>query len=112
MSETIQKFRWKQMDVAFGDTLRNPRRLILEVNTKYPDHCYTTCSESDGIGSHSDHSLRTLEEWLAWIDRFSDELTGRELREAKEAARAPLIEPKSWEGFRKRLADTGDPWLK
>lgn len=104
-------FRWKVMDVAYGDNIRNPRRLILEVNPKYPNHCYTTCSESDGIGSHSDHSLRTLDEWLVWIDRFSDDLTGREIREAKEAARAPFTEPKSWAGFRARYAETGDPWL-
>jgi len=99
------------MDVAFGDTLRNPRRLILEVNTKHPNFCYTTCSEFNGICSHSDYSLRTLEEWLAWIERFSDELTGRDLRECKEAARAAFIEPREWSAFRKRYADTGDPWL-
>lgn len=100
------------MDVAFADNRRNPRRLVLEVNREYPNHCYTTCSESDGVGSHSDYSLRTLEEWLIWLDRFSDELTGRELRECKAAARAPFTEPKSWTDFRKRYADTGDPWMK
>jgi hypothetical protein len=99
------------MDVAFGDNIRGPRRLILEVNPQYKHHCYTTCSESDGIGSHSDHSLRTLDEWLVWIERFSDDLTGRELREAKEAAKAPFVEPESWRGFRQRYARTGDPWL-
>jgi len=99
------------MDVAFGDNIRGPRRLILEVNPKHPNFCYSTCSETDGIGSHSDYSLRTLEEWLQWIERFSDELTGRELREAKEAARAPFVEPPSWAGFRERYARTGNPWL-
>jgi hypothetical protein len=104
-------FRWKPMDVAFGDNIRRPRRLILQVNPKYPNHCYTTCSESDGIGSHSDHSLMTLEEWLTWIERFWDDLTGRELREAKEAARAPFIEPRSWVEFRERYRRTGNPYL-
>lgn len=100
------------MEVAYGDNLRCPRRLVLEVNPKYPNHCYTTCSEREGIGSYSDRSLRTLNEWLVWIERFADELTGRELREAKEAAQAPFTEPKAWQDFRKRFNETGDPWLK
>ncbi len=101
------------MDVAFGDNLHRPRRLILEVDARHPRFCYTTCSECGyGIGNYGDHSLRTLEEWLVWIDRFEDDLTGRELRECKEAARAQFTEPKSWQEFRKRFAETGDPWLK
>lgn len=108
----IKPFRWKPMDVAFGDNLRNPRRLILEVSEKYEHSRYTTCSESGGIGSRSDYSLRTKEEWLAWVERFSDDLTGRELREAKEAVNATFVEPDSWAAFRKRYEETGDPWLK
>lgn len=104
-------FRWQPMDMAFGDNLRKPRRLILEVSEKHECCRYTTCSESDGIGYHPESSLRTQEEWLTWIDRFSDDLTGREIREAKEAVRAPFTDPDSWAGFRKRYAETGDPWL-
>lgn len=100
------------MDVAFGDTIQRPRRLVLELNPKYPSHCYTTCSHGNGIGSDSEHSLKTLEEWLKWLERFSDDLTGRELREAREAAVAPFTEPPSWAEFRQRYAETGDPWLK
>jgi hypothetical protein len=96
------------MDVAFGDNIRGPRRLILEVGPEY----YTTCSESGGVGSLPESSLRTQEEWLAWVERFADDLTGRELREAKEAVRAPFIEPECWHAFRHRYAETGDPWLK
>lgn len=96
------------MDVAFGDTLLRPRRLILEV---HGEGRYETCSESDGIGGHSDCSLRTLEEFLTWVDRFSDDLTGRELRKVKEAATGPFVEPESWAAFRKRYAKTGDPWM-
>jgi hypothetical protein len=103
-------FRWKVMDVAFGDNIRRPRRLILEVNPEYEHHCYTTVSESDGIGSHPD--LRTLDEWLVWVEKFRDELTGREIREAIEAAQSPFVEPQSWTDFRKRYVETGDPWLK
>jgi hypothetical protein len=106
------KGRWKVMDVAFGDNIRGPRRLILEVHPGNEYFRYTTCSEGLGVGSHSDHSLRSLEEWLKWIERFSDDLTGRELREAKEAAQAPFTEPKEWTAFRLRYAQTGDPWLK
>ena len=100
------------MDVAFGDTLLRPRRLILEA--KWSDEraaTYATCSESDGVGYHSDFSLRTLDEWLVWVDRFEEDLTGRQIREAKDAAKAPFVEPPSWAGFRQRYAETGDPWL-
>lgn len=100
------------MDVAFGDNIRKPRRLILEVNPKYyPHNCYTTCSESDGIGSFGAFTLKPLDEYLVWLDRFRDDLTGRELREAKEEALAAFTEPQSWTDFRKRYAETGDPWL-
>lgn len=111
-AERKPALRWKPMDVAYGDNIHKPRRLVLEVNPEYPHHCYTTCSENDGIGSQSDYSLRTREEWLAWVDRFSDDLTGRELREAKEAVLADFVEPQSWTDFRKRFAETGDPWLR
>ncbi len=33
------------------------------------------------------------------------------LREAKEEALAAFTEPQSWTDFRKRYAETGDPWL-
>ena len=110
MTTTKSKTRWKPMDVAFGDTLRRPRRLVLEVG-KHECAKYTTCSESDGIGSQPESSMRTLDEWLKWLERFSDDLTGRELREAREAALAPFTEPASWAGFRERYKLTGDPWL-
>jgi len=106
-----QQFRWKPMDVAFGANLRNPRRMILEVNKKYPNHCYVTISESDGVRSHSDYSLHTLDEWLIWLERFRDDLTGRELRECREAATAPFTEPQSWTEMRKRYAETGDAFI-
>jgi hypothetical protein len=63
------------------------------------------------MGGHSDDSLRTLEEFLCWVDRFSDDLTGRELREVKQAAAATFTEPKYWTEFRERYAETGSPWL-
>ena len=101
------------MDVVFGDTLLRPRRLILEAMAKegIERASYTTCSESNGVGYHPECALRTLEEWLIWLDRFSDDLTGRQIREAKEAAKAPFTEPASWAGFRERYAATGDPWI-
>lgn len=111
-AEKKPALRWKPMDVAYGDNIRKPRRLVLEVNPEYPNHCYMTCSENDGIGSQSDYSMRTKEEWLAWVDRFSDDLTGKELREAKESVRADFVEPQSWTDFRKRYAETGDPWIR
>ena len=100
------------MDVAFGDNTRNPRRLVLSVNEKHECCRYTTLSESGGEGYHPEGSLRTLEEWLKWLDRFSDDLTGRELREAREAALAPFSEPIFWADFRKRYAETGDAWIR
>jgi hypothetical protein len=104
-----QQFRWKPMDVAFADNTRNPQRLMLEVNKQY--HCYTTISQSDGVGSHSEYSLLTLDEWLIWLERFREDLTGRELRECREAATAPFTEPQSWAEMRKRHAETGDAFI-
>ena len=100
------------MDVVFADNILHPRRLILEASEKYASCCYTTISESDGVGYHSRHSLMTLEEWLVWIERFREDLPGREIREAKEAATGSFVEPDSWAGFRKRYTETGDPWIK
>jgi hypothetical protein len=99
------------MDVVFGDNILHPRRLILEASETHTCCSYTTCSESDGVGYCSENSLQTLEEWLTWIERFREDLTGREIREAIEAATGPFVEPDSWAGFRKRYADTGDPWM-
>ena len=103
--------RWKPMDVVFADNIRHPRRLILSADPKYECAAYAVCSESDGVGYHSRHSLMTQREWLAWIERFREDLPGREIREAIEAATGPFVEPDSWAGFRKRYADTGDPWM-
>jgi hypothetical protein len=110
--EKMTPKRWKPMDVAFADNLNRPRNLILEVSDKYEQFRYTTCSESGGSGCHSESSLMTLEEWLKWLERFSDDLTGRQMREAREAVMAPFTEPKFWTAFRERFAATGDPWLK
>jgi hypothetical protein len=112
MNTDKKDFRWKPMDVAFGDNLLRPRRLILEVSAKYECCRYNTCSESGGVGYHSEHSLMTLEEWLTWLSRFSDELTGRQMREAREAAQAPFTEPQYWTDFRERYRLTGDPFIK
>jgi hypothetical protein len=100
------------MDIAFGDNIWKPRRLILSADPKSAWHPYETVSERDGVGSHSDHSLRTLPEWLSWIEKFRDELTGKEIREAIEAAKADFVEPQSWADFRKRYAETGDAFIK
>lgn len=108
----VKRFRFKPMDIAFADYLRKPRCLIMEVNRDYPDFCYTTFGETGGIGTYSDHSLRTLEEWLTWVNRFRDDLTGREIREVIEAAKAPFTEPDFWAEARERYAKTGDAFIK
>lgn len=100
------------MDVAFGPCIHKPRRLVLEVNAKDDRFRYTCCTQGEGESYDSESSLMTLDEWMTWLDRFSDDLTGRELREAREAVREPFIEPPGWRGFRERFATTGDPWLK
>ena len=109
---------WKLMDVVFGDNLHRPRRLILEIHPPTGKGLferywrYTTCTESGGIGGLSETSIRTKNEWLNWIDRFADDLTGKELRDAKESVRAEFAEPQCWLDFRKRYAETGDPWIR
>lgn len=110
--------RWNVMQMAFGDTLHGPRQLVLEVHPpRGPGPLqkwwrYVTCSECGGIGIHIECSLRTQSEWIDWVDRFSDDLTGRELREAKQAALAEFAEPQWWLDFRRRHAETGDPWIQ
>ena len=112
------KPHWKPMDMAFGDNLHRPRKLILEAHpprgTGPLDKwwTYTTCGETGGVGYQSETSLRTQEDWLEWVERFSDEKTGREMREIKEAASATFQEPQYWTDFRKRYAETGDPWIR
>lgn len=101
------------MDIAFADNLLCPRRLVLEVSPQYPSNCYTCVSErGNGTGSHSDYSLMTRDEWLIWIERFRDELTGKEIREAIEAVKAPFNEPQCWLDMRERFKQTGDAFLK
>ena len=100
------------MDIAFGDNIWKPRRLILSANPKSSWHPYETTSERDGVGTDSDQSLMTLAEWLKWIENFRDEKTGKEMRDAIEAAKADFVEPQSWTDFRKRYADTGDAFIK
>lgn len=100
------------MDVAFGDTIRTPRRLVLHVDAGNERFRYSCCTERQGESYCGEGGLMTLDEWLVWLDRFSDDFTGRELREAREAAQAPFTEPPGWVGFRERFAATGDPWLK
>ena len=101
------------MDVAFADNIWKPRRLIAGVNPQYqPHHCYDCISENLGNGSYGIHDLKTLDEWLIWIERFRDEKTGKEMREAIEAAKAPFVEPPEWADFRKRYAETGDAFIQ
>jgi hypothetical protein len=108
-SRTIVGAEFKPMDVAFGDTITRPRRLVLEVHPESECSRYTTCGESGGVGCTG--ALMTQEEWLKWLDRFNEDLTGRQIREAKEAATAPFTEPKYWVEFRERYAETGVPWI-
>lgn len=105
--------RWKPMDVVYADGITNPRCLILSVYTRdNGTGSYEAVSESDGMPSLSDGNAMTQAEWLKWLEHFSDDLTGRQMREAREAALTELVEPESWAGFRKRYSETGDPWLK
>jgi hypothetical protein len=103
--------RFKPMDVAFDCNRRHPHRLVLEVNPEYhPNHCYHVAGR-DWSGSAGVHDLMTRDEWVQWLEKFSDELTGREFRECKEAALGPFEEPQCWADFRKRFAETGSPWI-
>lgn len=105
--------RWKPMDVVYQDTLRRPRCLILSARTREDGTgSYEAVSESDGSPILFDYCAMTKEEWMRWTARFSDDFTGRELRECREAVETPLIEPESWGGYRKRFSETGDPWIR
>lgn len=104
--------RWKPMDIVYADGLHRPRCLILSVHVREDGSgSYEAVSENDGSPILSDSCAMTQEEWLKWLEYFSDDLTGRQMREAREAATGPLVEPESWAGYRKRYAETGYPWI-
>lgn len=105
--------RYKPMDVAFQPVIAAPRVLILTVwQRKDGTASYETVSERDGVGGNSDdHLMATAEEWLEWLTKFQDEMLPPVYRAAQERVRTPLVEPKSWAGFRERFAATGIPWL-
>lgn len=104
--------KFKPMDVAYADRLHRPQVLVAEVNPAHRYSFYTAIGLSGCDSSYPESALRTKDEWLAWVDRFSDDFTGRELREAKESVRAEFSEPECWAEFRKRFEETGDPWMK
>lgn len=96
------------MDVVFVDCLWTPRRLITEVHL-HGTYRYTAVS-ADGESCYLECYCMTRDEWLAYLERFRDELTGKEFREAREQVVADCAEPDSWAGFRSRYALTGDPY--
>jgi hypothetical protein len=101
------------MDVVYHGVLAAPRILILEVYTRGEYIRYEYVSERDGVGSIDERSvMATADEWLEWLTKFQDEMLGRDYRAAQERVRTPLVEPKSWAGFRERYAATGCPWIQ
>jgi hypothetical protein len=111
--DTVTKARWKPMDVAYHGVIAAPRILIIEVHTRGDRVSYEYVSERDGVGADDERSIMaTADEWLEWLTRFQDEMLGRDYREAQERVRNPLVEPKSWAGFRERYAATGCPWIQ
>lgn len=101
------------MDVVYQDVIAAPRILILDVHQSGDYICYEYVSERDGVGSRRECSvMATAEEWLEWLTKFQDEMLGRDYRAAQDRVRTPLVEPKSWAGFRERFAATGCPWIQ
>ena len=101
------------MDVVYGPYIQAPRRLILDVYHRQDGTVhYEPVSEGEGCGGEAEEWLwATKEEWLEWLTKFQDEMTGLAYREAQDRVRKPLVEPKSWAGFRERYKTTGCPWL-
>jgi hypothetical protein len=74
--------------------------LVLEVceeKDRWGEQRYC-CMSGDGVVCyHGDGDMLTLPEWLAWWERFKDEVTGKEHRECIEAACRDFVPPPWWD---------------
>lgn len=94
-------------DVVYQDRIQTPRSLIVEIGPKY----HTVLTEGEGMGHAKPEHFMTLDEWLEWLEKFRDELTGKDFREAQEHARAPLTWSRVWNEFKARYDATGNAFL-
>lgn len=101
----------KLFDVFYRDNLHRSRGLVVEIYA----HHLTLISESGGESSlrlpPSKWQLMDLAEWEKFADHMSDDITPREMREYKEAARGPFEWPKVWREFKERYETTGNAYL-
>jgi len=77
-----------------------PRMLVLEVcagKNRWGDQTYCCLSGTGTVCYHDDAGMLTLPEWLAWWERFQDEVTGKEYRECIQAAHKEFLPPPWWE---------------
>lgn len=99
------------MEIYYQDTLRKPRVLIVELRSENDiQRADIGLSESGGLSYRLDNVM-TREQWLEWVQKFRDDLTGRELREILEHESAPFVWPQCWNEFRDRYAATGNAFL-
>lgn len=101
----------KLFDVFYGDILRCPRGLVVEIFASY----VTLITESGGERTvrlpASKWQLMDLAEWERFADHLSDDFTPREMREYREHARGPFERPKVWLEFKERYETTGNAYL-
>lgn len=101
----------KLFDVFYGDFLRKPRLLVVEIFAGY----LTAISESGGEHNinlpPSKWTLMDLKEWTRFADHLADDRTPKEMREYREHASGPFEWPKLWLEFKARYETTGNAYL-
>lgn len=89
--------KWKVGDMARYVTRSCVRKLILEVGEpEVRGRMYCCLSTTGEVSYTAERDLLTLEEWLAWWERFRDETVPREWRACAEAAGADFVPPAWW----------------
>lgn len=105
--------RWKMLDVVWLDHYWRPHALIVGIHRTEIDPnviCYDCVNESECTNYHGESECLTEREWRTSIECYlRDEYTPREWRARMETI-AEFKEPPSWEAFRRRFRETGDPY--
>lgn len=100
----------KLFDVYYGDRLQR-RGLVVEI---FANHL-VLITERGGVDyvnlPPSKWRLMDLAEWERFADHLAEDITGQELREAKENARASFVWPKEWQDFKTRHDATGNAFV-
>lgn len=101
----------KLFDVFYGDRLRRPRLMVVEIYKS----SLTAISESGGEHTiklpPSKWTLMTIDEWQRFAEHLADDITPRDLRAFVDYAMGPFEWPQIWHDFKTRYETTGNAYL-